>query len=134
MRYRYGISIWDIGRQWHIDRDVDMRCGLSGDDSIDTVILDIDMGHLVNSEWRGPAEQDGVGFARGAQQHSGARHPREQGTPVYYDQTVRERVYERPGKGGECGERVRVHRWVHYDQRVRERFRVTRYHPVILSG
>ena len=76
MGYRYGISIWDIGHQWDIDRDIDMRYGLSiwdmvyryghspyryghpgyrhriwandmGDDSIDMVILDIDMGHLV---------------------------------------------------------------------------------------
>jgi len=76
MGYRYGISIWDIGHQWDIDRDIDMRYGLSiwdmvyryghspyryghpgyrhriwandvGDDSIDMVILDIDMGYLV---------------------------------------------------------------------------------------
>jgi hypothetical protein len=29
MGYRYGISKWDIGHQWYIDRDVDMRYGLS---------------------------------------------------------------------------------------------------------
>jgi hypothetical protein len=69
MGYRYGISIWDIGRQWDIDRDIDMIYGLSiwdmvyrhghpgyrygiwandmGDDNIDMVILYIDMGYLV---------------------------------------------------------------------------------------
>jgi len=70
-----GISIWDIGHQWDIDIDRDMEYGISmwdmvyryghppyryghpgyryglwandmGDDSIDMVILDIDMGHL----------------------------------------------------------------------------------------
>jgi len=27
IRYRYGSSIWEIGRQWDIDRDVEMRYG-----------------------------------------------------------------------------------------------------------
>jgi hypothetical protein len=73
---RYGITIWEIGRQWDIDRDIDMGYVLSiwdmgyrygylpyrhgqpgyrygiwandmGDDSIDMVILHIDMGYLV---------------------------------------------------------------------------------------
>ena len=60
MGYRYGISdingisIWDIGHQWDIDRGIDMRYGLSIWDMIYRYghtpnryghILDIDMGY-----------------------------------------------------------------------------------------
>jgi len=76
MGHRYGESMWEIGHQWDIDRDIDMVYGISiwameyryghppyrhdhrgyrygiwsnemGDDRIDTVSSHIDMGYLV---------------------------------------------------------------------------------------
>ena len=55
MGYRYGMSIWDMGyRYGHSPYRYDhpgYRYGIwandAGDDSIDNVILDIDMGYLV---------------------------------------------------------------------------------------